>query len=147
MSGSFIWYFFPGWIFQGLSYFTFARWRAPKNPVVNQLFGGVMGLGLIHITFDWTVVSGYCISPLIPPWYAIANTLNGLFIFVSISSLGVHYTGTCRILDANLEFSEELYRKYSPVFLSTAFALNYDTEAKPFGDNGNKLGIKKMIFT
>ncbi|KAK6594613.1 OPT family small oligopeptide transporter [Botrytis cinerea] len=103
--GSFVWYFFPGWIFRGLSYFTFACWIAPRNPVVNQLFGGVTGLGLIPITFDWTV-----------PWYAIANTLIGLLIFVIISSLGVHYTGTCRILTANYEFGEELYEKYSPIF-------------------------------
>ncbi|TGO65624.1 hypothetical protein BOTNAR_0076g00180 [Botryotinia narcissicola] len=148
MSGSFVWYFFPGWIFRGLSYFTFACWIAPKNPVVNQLFGGVTGLGLTPITFDWTVVSGYLYSPLIPPWYAITNTLIGLFIFVIISSLGVHYTETwyadylpmsdshsydnmakpynvSRILTANYEFSEKLYKKYSPVFLSTGFALNY----------------------
>lgn len=82
------------------------------------------------------------------PWYAIANTLIGLLIFVIISSLGVHYTGTwyadylpmsnshsydnmaktynvSRILTANYEFSEELYEKYSPIFLSTGFALNY----------------------
>ncbi|QSZ37283.1 hypothetical protein DSL72_009377 [Monilinia vaccinii-corymbosi] len=30
-----------------------------------------------------------------------------------------------RILDANLESSEDLYKKYSPVFLSTNFALNH----------------------
>ncbi|KAM0314305.1 hypothetical protein ACHAO8_004811 [Botrytis cinerea] len=30
-----------------------------------------------------------------------------------------------RILTANYEFSEELYEKYSPIFLSTGFALNY----------------------
>jgi len=66
MIGAFCWYFFPGWIFQGLSYFTFACWIAPNNPVVNQLFGGVTGLGLIPITFDWTIISGFIGSPLIP---------------------------------------------------------------------------------
>lgn len=40
--GSFVWYWFPGWIAQFLSYFTFACWIAPQNPVVNQLFGEVV---------------------------------------------------------------------------------------------------------
>lgn len=93
------------------------------------------------------------------PWYAIANTLIGLFIFVIVSALGVHYTGTwyadylpmndgrsydntgkpynvSRILDASLEFSEELYQNYSPVFLSTNFALNYgETLFGTFAEN------------
>lgn len=55
--GAFIWYWFPGWIFQGLSYFTFICWAAPKNVVVNKLFGGLHGYGLLPTTLDWTVVS------------------------------------------------------------------------------------------
>lgn len=45
--GSFFWYFFPGWIAQFLSYFVFACWIAPQNPIVNQIFGGVSGLGIV----------------------------------------------------------------------------------------------------
>ncbi len=30
-----------------------------------------------------------------------------------------------RILDGNLEFQEDLYKAYSPIFLSTNFALCY----------------------
>lgn len=92
--GSFIWYWFPGWIAQFLSFFLFATWIAPNNVVVNQIFGGNSGLGIIPITFDWTIVSGYLQSPLIPPWFAIGNSLIGLFIFVILSAIGVQYTGS-----------------------------------------------------
>ncbi|KAK8851665.1 small oligopeptide transporter [Apiospora arundinis] len=145
---SFVWYWFPGWIFQGLSYFTFVCWAKPDNVVVNKLFGGLHGYGLIPLTFDWTVISGYALSPLIPPWHAIANTLAGVFIFMEVVSIGLHFnnvwfgeyfvpqssssfdnTGAkynvTRVLDENLQFVEKAYHEYSPLFLSTQFALCY----------------------
>ena len=38
--GAFIWYWFPGVIWQGLSVFSFVTWIRPNNVVLNQLFGG-----------------------------------------------------------------------------------------------------------
>ena len=38
------WYFFPGYIFQALSFFNWVCWIAPDNIVVNQLFGYSSGL-------------------------------------------------------------------------------------------------------
>ena len=38
------WYFFPGYIFQALSFFNWVCWIAPNNVVVNQLFGYNTGL-------------------------------------------------------------------------------------------------------
>lgn len=54
MTAAFVWYWFPGLIFVGLSYFTWVCWIAPNNRVVNQLFGMQTGLGLSPITFDWS---------------------------------------------------------------------------------------------
>lgn len=148
MCGSFVWYFFPGWLFRGLSYFTFACWIAPQNVVVNQIFGGLTGLGLIPITFDWTVISGYLASPLIPPWHAIMNTFIGVMFFFIFTALGIQYSGAwysgyfpmqdsrsydntghrynvSRILTDSYEFNETAYRSYSPIFMSTNFALSY----------------------
>lgn len=65
---SFVYYFIPGFLAQFLSIFSVATWLAPQNPVVNQIFGGLTGLSLIPITFDWTQIAGYVGSPLIPPW-------------------------------------------------------------------------------
>lgn len=50
-TGSFIWYWFPGWIFQGLSFFAFVTWIKPDSIIVNQLFGNFYGYGLIPISF------------------------------------------------------------------------------------------------
>ena len=51
------WYFLPGYLFQGLSYFSWVCWITPDNIVVNQLFGYVNGLGMSLITFDWAQIS------------------------------------------------------------------------------------------
>lgn len=65
-----VYYFIPGFFAQFLSVTAVATWFAPQNAVVNQIFGGITGLSLIPITFDWTQVAGYIGSPLIVPWSA-----------------------------------------------------------------------------
>ncbi|KAI1180102.1 OPT oligopeptide transporter protein-domain-containing protein [Nemania sp. FL0916] len=141
-------YFIPGYFAQFLSVTAIATWLAPQNAVVNQLFGGNTGLSLIPITFDWTQVAGYIGSPLIVPWHAIANTLLGLVIFFIGSASFLHYTGAwysqylpmsdastydntgarynvSRILTPEFTFDEQAYKSYSPLFISTTFALSY----------------------
>ncbi|MCJ1307038.1 hypothetical protein MMC25_000684 [Agyrium rufum] len=146
--GSFVWYWFPGWIFQALSYFAFATWAAPNNVIVNQLFGFSQGLGLIPLTFDWTQVTGYTLSPLMYPWHSIGNTLTGVVIFFIFTTIGVHYSGgwyatylpisdsqsydntqgvynVSKILTPEFTLDLAKYEAYSPLFLSTTFALTY----------------------
>ncbi|KAI2639552.1 small oligopeptide transporter [Hypomontagnella submonticulosa] len=143
-----IYYFIPGYFAQCLSVFAFATWMAPDSPVVNQLFGGITGLSLLPITFDWTQIAGYIGSPLIPPWHAIANTTIGVVLFYIILSTFFHYTGVwyapylpmsdsstydntgaiynvSKILTKEFRLDEEAYKAYSPVFISTTFALSY----------------------
>ena len=43
-AGSFLWYFFPGYIFQALSFFNWVCWIVQNNIVINQLFGYNSGL-------------------------------------------------------------------------------------------------------
>ena len=38
------WYFFPDYIFQALSVFSWVTWIVPNNIVINQLFGYESGL-------------------------------------------------------------------------------------------------------
>ncbi|KAL2128596.1 hypothetical protein VTI74DRAFT_8947 [Chaetomium olivicolor] len=146
--GAFVYYFIPGFLAQFLSSFAFMTWLAPNSPVVNQLFGYSTGLSLLPITFDWTQISGFVGSPLIPPWHAIANTMIGvLFFFVFLASV-LHYSGAwysqylpmsdsntydntgkpydvSRILSADYTLDVEAYNNYSPLFLSTTFAIAY----------------------
>ncbi|KAH8672106.1 small oligopeptide transporter-like protein [Tricladium varicosporioides] len=146
--GAFVYYFIPGFLAQFLSVFAFATWAAPNNIVVNQLFGGTTGLSLLPITFDWTQISGFVGSPLIPPWFSIANTLIGVVSFYIVGCSILHYTGTwsaaflpmsdsatydntgasynvTRILNPNFTLNVEAYKSYSPLFLSTTFAMSY----------------------
>jgi OPT family small oligopeptide transporter len=145
---SFAWFFVPGFLAQFLSVFAFATWLAPQNPVINQIFGGVTGLSVLPITFDWTQVAGYVGSPLIPPWHAIANTLVGVVVFFICGSTALHFSGawygrflpisdsgtydntgarynTTRVLAPDGRLDEAAYRAYSPLFLSTTFAMAY----------------------
>lgn len=146
--GAFIWYWVPGVLFQGLSVFAFVTWIRPDSPVINQLFGGFSGMSLIPITFDWTYVSGFLASPLIPPWTAIANIVGGMIIFIMIGGIAAHYSGAwyaeylpmstthsydntgarynvTRVLSSAFTLDERKYHEYSPVFVSTTNAISY----------------------
>ncbi|KAM3486092.1 hypothetical protein MY8738_000843 [Beauveria namnaoensis] len=146
--GSFLWYWFPGFIAPFLSVFAFVTWIKPQSPVVNQLFGGWTGISLIPITFDWTQISGYTTSPLIFPWHAIANTTVGVVIFMMVTNIGIHYSNVfynlylpisdsesydntaqpynvSRVLTPNYELDIEKYQAYSPLFLSATFTMAY----------------------
>ena len=146
--GSFVWYWIPGFLAQFLSVFAFVTWIKPDSPVINQLFGGVSGLSLLPITFDWTTVTGFLLSPLATPWHAHANILLGLITFYLIGAPLFHYTNTwyasflpmsdsqtydntgqtydvTRIVTPQLTLDLAAYKSYSPLFLSTTFALSY----------------------
>lgn len=147
-SGMFIYYWFPGFIWQGLSVFDFPTWIKPESVVVNQLFGGFTGLSLIPLTFDWSNVIPYLSDPLLSPTISHVNTLIGLIIFVIIPALGISYSGALyaaylpmntstifdntqspyvvrNILGPGFTFDLEKYKAYSPLFLAPTFALNY----------------------
>lgn len=148
MIASFVWYWFPGYIAPFLSVFAWVTWIKPNSPVINQLFGGWTGLSLIPITFDWTQISGFNFSPLITPWFGIANTLIGMVAWFWIVTPAIHYSklyynqylpisdsdsydntasayNVTRILNADYTFNLQAYQEYSPLFLSTTFMLCY----------------------
>lgn len=145
---SFVWYWFPGYIAPFLSVFAWVTWIRPNNAIVNQIFGGWTGLSLIPMTFDWTQISGFNFSPLIAPWHGIANTLIACILWYWIITPALHYSGlfyakylpisdsnsydntasrynVSRIVTPALTFDYEEYKRYSPLFLSTTFALSY----------------------
>ncbi|KAG9228185.1 putative sexual differentiation process protein isp4 [Amylocarpus encephaloides] len=148
MTGIFVWEWFPLWIAPFLATFAFACWAAPNNVTVNQLFGGQTGLGLIPLTFDWSVITAFILSPLVYPFHAIANTMIGVLLFTMITCIGIHYTGALyseflpmstggsfdntgaaynvsKILTPEYLLDPEKYAAYSPLFLSTTFSLAY----------------------
>ena len=146
--GGFVWYWFPGVIWQGLSVFAFVTWIRPKNATINQLFGGISGLSLIPVTFDWTYISAYLGNPLLSPAFAHINTLIRLIVFVTIPAIGISYSGSLffdylpmststtfdntqsvynvsKILGPGYTFDPAKSATYSPLILPRTFALNY----------------------
>ncbi|KAH7907731.1 OPT oligopeptide transporter [Hygrophoropsis aurantiaca] len=146
--GSFFWYFFPGYLFQALSYFSWVCWIAPDNVVVNQLFGYVNGLGMSGITFDWTQVS-YISNPLATPWWVEANVVAGFLFFFWFLTPILYYTNTwyakympisprtptpfdntgniynvTAILNADSTFNITAYEEYSPMLVPAAYAVS-----------------------
>ncbi|KAG9221094.1 hypothetical protein CCMSSC00406_0005467 [Pleurotus cornucopiae] len=142
-----VWYIVPGYLFQALSYFSWVCWIAPENVVVNQLFGYQHGLGMSLITFDWAQIS-YIGSPLATPWWAEANIAAGFVFFFWIITPILHYTNVwdskffpvssrssydntgaaynvSRIINPDLSFNQTAYNDYSPLYLSTTFAMSY----------------------
>lgn len=143
---AFLWYWFPGLIFTGLSYFSWICWIAPDNLAVNQVFGMVTGLGLFPLTFDWAMVA-YNTNPLLSPHWAAANVFGGFAIFFWIVTPAIYYTNTwftsylplctadvydrfgqlyntTAIITNNL-FDKEKYEAYSPPYLPATFAFVY----------------------
>lgn len=147
MTGAFVWYFFPGLIFTALSYFTWVCWIAPKNVVVNHLFGMQTGLGLSPITFDWSQIA-YNTNPLLSPSWAALNVFAGFAFFYWIVTPALYYTNTwftaylplmtadvydntgaaydtARVIAADNTLDTAAYRTYSPPYLSATFAFVY----------------------
>lgn len=89
---TFAYEWFPTVIAQFLSLFTFISWIAPKNVLVNQIFGGQTGLGIVPISFDWSTVSSFLLSPLPSPAFAILNVAAGIIIMV-IGCAGLAWGG------------------------------------------------------
>jgi hypothetical protein len=80
LTGSFCWYFAPGYLFGVLSYFNWICWIVPDNIVINQLFCTASGLGISILTFDRAQIM-LIGSPLATPWWAEANIADSIVFF------------------------------------------------------------------
>lgn len=147
MAGAFVFWWFPGLMFVALSYFSWVCWIAPKNRIVNQLFGMQTGLGLSPITFDWTQIA-YNTNPLLSPSWAALNVFFGFvgafwIIVPAIFYTNTWFTGYLPLMTADVydrtgatynvstiinddgSFNAEKYASYSPPYLGASFAFVY----------------------
>jgi OPT family small oligopeptide transporter len=147
-SAAFGWHWFPFVIAPFLSYLgNFPTWAAPDNLAVNQVFGGLHGLGIIPLSLDWTIPTGWFLSPLQYPSFALLNMgFGGLLFLLGIVGLGFaaddfykylpllsntnydHFGNTyntTRVVTEDLQLDVEAYKAYSPLFIGPAFALAY----------------------
>ncbi|KAJ7449464.1 OPT oligopeptide transporter protein-domain-containing protein [Mycena galericulata] len=136
--GSFSWCEFFNYLFQALSYFSWVTWIRPQNTVIAQLFGYWHGMGMSVITFDWNQIT-LIGSPLATPWWAEANIFAGMPIFYLRSPFArigflvpvLYYDNRMNtynvtaILTPESTIDLQAYHDYSPLFLSTTFAIAY----------------------
>lgn len=91
---SFSWYIFPGYIFQALSSISWVCWAYPNSVTAQQIGSGLNGLGVGAFTLDWATVASFLFSPLICPFFAIANVFVGyamiMYVVIPISYWGLN---------------------------------------------------------
>lgn len=143
--GSFLWYFFPGYIFPTVGVISWICWIAPNNVVLAQLTGS-NGLGIGTIALDWSAASAY-VAPLVTPWFAQVNILVGFILVVYVMVPWAYYTDLWHsknfpIITAGLfledgtpynkslilvdkVFDEQSYLNYGPMRMDSFFALTY----------------------
>ncbi|KAG9310425.1 OPT oligopeptide transporter protein-domain-containing protein [Chiua virens] len=85
-TASYLWYFFPGYLFQGLSYFSWVTWIWPENAGKS----GYLGYRLC----DSAWLGSYCAAVWAWLGWAAANILFGFIVFYSYSSLYGQFTNT-----------------------------------------------------
>ncbi|EIM86112.1 OPT oligopeptide transporter [Stereum hirsutum FP-91666 SS1] len=147
VAGSFVWYWFPDYIWTGLSSFAFITWIWPNNQKVNAIFGMNSGLGLLPISFDWTVIS-YAGQPLTTPFWVTANCFAAVAIFYLFIAPILYYSGVwysdylpllssstfdntgasyniTKVVNSDLTFNLEKYKEYSPMYISMAYSISY----------------------
>ncbi|KAG8369169.1 hypothetical protein BUALT_Bualt15G0123300 [Buddleja alternifolia] len=146
---SFLWYLFPGYLFQTLQSISWVCWVFPHSVTAHQIGSGFSGLGIGALTLDWSAVASFLFSPLISPFFAIANVFIGYFVImyvvipISYWGLNVYNAKTFPIYSSDLftangqeydiqaivnnrfELDVGQYQKQGRIYLSTFFTLTY----------------------
>jgi OPT family small oligopeptide transporter len=155
-AASWVYFWFPDYIFQALSTFNWITWIKPNNLNLVNITGSVTGLGINPIpTFDWNTINFS--APLAVPFFNQVNTYLGMslgffiitglyysnykwtkFIPINTNSL---YTNTgepyqvSQVINKDSLFDRAKYEKYGPPFYSAGNLLIYGAffAIYPFG--------------
>ncbi|GAA5811128.1 hypothetical protein MFLAVUS_004557 [Mucor flavus] len=146
--GMFVYYWLPGYFFQVLTFFSWACWINQDNRVLAQLTGSLNGLGMLSVSFDWSTITSFLGSPLVVPFWAIANISVGFVFIAWIMVPALYYTNvwdaktfpilTSDLFNANGEpwdnslvlndqkiLDPALYAIHGPLRMTTFFAFTY----------------------
>ncbi|CAO3658089.1 unnamed protein product [Umbelopsis ramanniana] len=144
----FVYYWLPGYFFPVLTYFSWVCWIKPDNLILSQLTSGYNGLGMLALSFDWATITSYLLSPLIVPFWAIANIAVGFAVVAWVLVPLLYYTNVwdaktfpivssslftstgeiwnnTMVLNADNTLNEEAYAEYGPARLTVLFAFTY----------------------
>ncbi|KAM7215333.1 OPT oligopeptide transporter [Rhypophila decipiens] len=145
----FVYFWFPNFLFEALTYFSWMTWIAPDNLNLNILTGFQNGLGMFNPfpTFDWNVMLYDALDPLMVPAFSTLNRAFGMWIFGFVI-MGVWYTNTwntgylpintnrvwdhfgqlynvSRAIDDHGMYDHNKYMDYSAAYLGAANAIVY----------------------
>ncbi|EQL00848.1 oligopeptide transporter [Ophiocordyceps sinensis CO18] len=144
----FVWFWFPGYIWVGLSKFNWISWIAPGHRDLNVVTGINHGLGVNPFpTWDWNVLLWDSADPLMVPFFSTVNRFIGVFasfwVVLAFWYKNVYNTGylpinTNRVYDHFAQlynitratddhglFNQEKYSAYSPPFLGAGNIVIY----------------------
>jgi OPT family small oligopeptide transporter len=145
----FVYFWFPNFIFEALTFFSWMTWIAPENHDLEIWTGFRNGLGMFNPwpTFDWNVLLFDSVDPLMVPAFSTFNKCFGMFIF-GFFIAGIYYTNTwgtahlpinsnrvfdhfgqlynvSQAIDARGMFDYDKYMNYSAAYLSAANTMVY----------------------
>lgn len=146
--GMFVYYWLPGYFFSILTFFSWACWINPENRTLAQVTGGYSGMGVLALSFDWSTIASYLLSPLVVPWWAIANIAVGFVIVAWIFVPSFYYSNLWgsqrfpiitpelfttdgslfdinKVMTPEKTLNETAYAEYGPLQMSTFFAFTY----------------------
>ena len=143
----FIYFWFPNYIIQAMSYFNWMTWIAPDNVNLAAVTGSIGGIGLNPIpTLDWNQFTTIA-DPLVHPFYSVFNGFLGTLLTAPII-LAIWYTNTwntayipinnnrvwdntgnryqvLNVIGNDTMFDEAGYKAYSPAYLSAGNVFVY----------------------
>lgn len=146
---SFSWYAVPGYLFSTLTNISWVCWIFSKSVTAQQIGSGMRGLGLGALTLDWSAVASFLFSPLICPFFAIANVFVGyaliIYIAIPLAYWGLDLYGAHKfpifsshlftaegqvynisaIVNQKFELDIARYQEQGRIHLSMFFALTY----------------------
>ncbi|KAK8091468.1 OPT oligopeptide transporter protein-domain-containing protein [Apiospora hydei] len=147
--GMFLYYWFPYYIFQALSIFSWMTWIAPDNVSLAAITGWNNGLGLNPVsTFDWNTLTAYDgTDPLMVPFFSTCNKVVGSLLAVPVvaaiwysnawntgylpinsnrvyDNTGARYNVSA-ITDSHGMLDVEKYRAYSPAYMAAGNLVIY----------------------
>lgn len=146
---SFSWYVLPGYLFTTLSNLSWVCWIFPKSVTAQQIGSGMQGLGVGAFALDWASIAAFMYSPLIYPFFSIANVYIGFILFAYVAmplcywwlnlydaktfpffsskmfTAGGQLYDVQAIVNDKFELDIPAYQKQGRLHMSTFFALTY----------------------
>ncbi|KAK9366184.1 OPT oligopeptide transporter protein-domain-containing protein [Lipomyces kononenkoae] len=127
-TASFLYFWFPNYLFQALSTFNWITWIAPNNFNLALITGTVLGLGLNPWpTFDWNVAASLT-APLVTPFYSLkSNYKYTAYLPLNTNALRANTNKAYAVTEilTNGLLDEKKYQQYSPPFYSAGDLMVY----------------------